>query len=63
MASLEAMEATKNSFKVTDFFGPPSLKNKNTEYLAKTKDELNTKKYSKHLFYELIMKIFWHWMK
>ena len=55
MASLEAMEATKNSFKVTDFFGPPSLKNKNTEYLAKTKDELTTKKYSKHLFYELIM--------
>jgi hypothetical protein len=55
LQSLEAMEASYNTFKPTDLIGPGSRNKKYTEYLAKTKDELDTKKYSKSLFFELIM--------
>lgn len=55
LQSLEAMEATKNSFRPTELIGPRGRNKKYLEYLAKTKEELGNKKYAKHLFYEMIM--------
>lgn len=53
LASIEAMEATKNSFRATEMFGPASKK-KTTEYLAKLPEELTKEKYANQWFAELI---------
>jgi len=53
LASIEAIEASKNSFKATELFGP-SRNKKNTEYLAKLPDELNRDEYSQQWFTELL---------
>ena len=54
MQSMEAMEAAR-FFKLSEMIGPGAAKrNKYTEYIAKTKQELGTEKYSKHIFYELM---------
>ena len=54
LMSLEAQEAAR-IMKFTDLIGPGRRqRNKYTEYIAYSKKEVGTKRYAKHMFYELM---------